>query len=310
MSKGKCLIALIPVLFLMGCFRQIDTGQAGVLIRFGKASESVLTEGLNFYNPWTTDIIPVSLQQRTMVVAAGPRDPNAAVSSDVQTVGFSVGISWRVTGTNAARDLIQNLGRDQESWAAKMLADPMQQAIKSVFSHYTLRALIEQRERVRLEVEHEFVRLVQERLVGQAQELSSTITISQITLNNLDYSDEFEHMIEQTQIAQQAVLKSQQDLNRVRIDQQQAVTLAQAQASAEVAQAKGRAMAQIAQAEGERQALLLRAQGQGAFYSAIRASGMSPNLYRYTETWNGELPRMMLGDSAPTLLMPLSDEVR
>ncbi|NLT14620.1 MAG: hypothetical protein GXY05_09790, partial [Clostridiales bacterium] len=89
------------------------------------------------------------------------------------------------------------------------------------------------------------------------------------------------------QTAQQAALKAQQDLNRIKIEAEQKVVNAQAQADATKAQAEAEAYAieiiqkQLAQAEAYLE-------------------------YQKIEKWDGKLP-MVQGDSSPIIDMRDAD---
>jgi regulator of protease activity HflC (stomatin/prohibitin superfamily) len=61
----KKLMVLVTLLAMTGCgFEIVDTGFRGVETRFGKVASESLPEGLYFYNPFTSDIIEMNVQEQ------------------------------------------------------------------------------------------------------------------------------------------------------------------------------------------------------------------------------------------------------
>lgn len=263
----------------------VPAGHVGVMTAFGQVQERTLNEGLNFKAPHVS-VMDVSVQNRSYSVGFPANDPNAAVSSDMQTVGFQVNIGWYASPEHAW-ELVRYVSQNEASWVPAIIDPAMRQGVKAVFSRYTLREIIQTREQVRNEIAVEIQELVEERLNERNEGLGTAIRITQVTLDNIDYSDEFEAIIEATQREEQRSRLAENELRRIEIEAQQQVVQAEAERRAAVERARGQA-----------ESLLIRNEAEVMAYLALRQAGFDLNSYRFLEEWNGELPQVLAGDDS------------
>lgn len=280
------LSMIVAVAFTTGC-NIVEEGHVGVHSFMGKMRDNVQTPGAKFnFNKVTV----VSTQNQNYSKSSSSDSPRAAVSADMQSVGFSIDMVWYVPDGESAKSLYQYVSNDPAKWRSILIEPVVDQAVKSVFYSRTLRELVNDREQVRMEVKGAIEELVDERLVGRHESLSGAIQIKQVALSNLDYSEEFEEVIEKTQREEQRSILAENELNRVRIESQQKVV--QAEAEKEAA---------ITQAEGEARSRVIRAQAEGESYKILSEAGLDIDLYRYTEIWDGHMP-VVAGGQAPVML--------
>ncbi len=249
------------------------------------------------------EVIKVSTQSKSYTRGFDANNPAAAVSKDLQTVGFAVNVAYYVKGTDSARELVRFVDRDPGNWSSNLIDPAILQAVKVVFSTYTLREIVEKREEARHAIAALISELLNERLVERSPALDRAILVTQITLDNIDYSDEFERVIEETQQEEQRVRLAGNALNRIRIEAMQQVAQAEAERLAAVERARGQAEAEIERARGEALAILLRNEAQVQAYMALGSVGLDINAYRITEVWDGQLPRLLGGGEGLGLIL-------
>lgn len=267
----------------------VPAGHVGVMTAFGQVQERTLPEGLNFKLPHL-GVMPISVQNRSYSVGFAANDPNAAVSSDMQTVGFQVNIGW-YANPEQAWQLVRFVSQNDQTWVGAIIDPAMRQGVKAVFSRYTLREIIQTREQVRNEIAIEIQTLVEERLNERNPGLGHALKITQVTLDNIDYSNEFEAVIEATQREEQRSRLAENELRRIQIEAQQQVVQAQAERQAAVERARG-----------EAEALLITNEAEVRAYLALRQAGFDLNTYRFLERWDGELPGVMAGGDGLQML--------
>lgn len=261
----------------------VPAGHVGVMTAFGQVQERTLEEGLSLKAPHL-NVMPISVQNRSYSVGFTANDPNAAVSSDMQTVGFQVNIGW-YAAPDQVWELVRYVSQNERSWVPAIIDPAMRQGVKSVFSRYTLREIIQTREQVRNEIAIEIQDLVEERLNERNEGLGTAVRITQVTLDNIDYSSEFEAVIEATQREEQRSRLAENELRRIEIESQQ-----------QVVQASAERRAAVERARGEAESLLIRNEAEVMAYLALRQAGFDLNTYRFLEEWDGVLPGVLAGD--------------
>lgn len=280
-NKALAASAFVAVLVLSavsGC-KVVPPGHVGVQSFMGSLKENVLEPGAHFnFNRVTR----VSLQTRNIELSVLDSDPRAAVSSDMQSVGFAVNLNYYITGPQASRNLVRFVSRDPDFWASLVIEPTIDQAVKSNFATRTLRELIEEREVVRAEIAASIEALIEERLTERDASLAGAVRVGQLTLTNLSYSEEFEQVIEETQREEQRIRLATNELERIRIESQRRLVEAEAERQAAVERARGVAEAMTIEAEAEANAAAL-----------LREAGYDVNYYRMLSVWDGVMPRVM-----------------
>lgn len=208
-------LIVIAVLFRVTCVRTVPGGKTGVKVRMGTVQESVLTDGWHVQVPFVTKIVKINNKVlRTDV-------DGESASKDLQTVKSTVSVNYRVNPESSAY-IYKNVGADNEEWENTILRPAVQECVKSVVAKYTAEELITDRENVSKAMQTELAKQVK----------GYGIEISELNIINFDFSDEFNSAIEAKQTAQQNALKAQQDLERIKVEGQQKITQAEAEAKA------------------------------------------------------------------------------
>ncbi len=211
----KCFAGALvcAVLFVAACtFSVVPSGSTGVLVTLGRPGNQGMQSGSYFKIPFAQTIVMIDNRvQRTDVDGSG-------ASRDLQTINTSVSVNYRVQPAQSAA-IYKEVGTD---WETVIVRPAVQECMKAVQSQYTAEELITRRSEV-----------------GQAMQESIAekvgrygLTVDNINILNMDFSDEFNAAIEAKQTAQQNALKAEQDLARIEVEAKQKIVTAQAEADA------------------------------------------------------------------------------
>jgi len=206
------LVILFGGIFTACAFTTIESGEVGVVRKFGNIQEEVLTEGVNWRNPFTTRVTTENLRVRlkTLTSSAGTRD--------LQDVSMTFAVNYQIDPTRVV-EMHRNIGSNFED----VVLDPaIQEALKSVTSQFSAEELVTKRALVS--------DLVVEELENRVSEFG--LNILQVNIINLQFSAEFERAIEDRNVAEQRVRQAEQEkaAAQVRADQR----VLEAEADAEV----------------------------------------------------------------------------
>lgn len=207
-----CLIVLIILILGFNSFTVVKAGHTGVVVNLGKVSNNVLEEGLHFKIPFVSEIVQIDNRVLKTEVES------VAASKDLQTISSKVSINYRVNRASSA-DIYKNVGND----FTNVIVNPaIQECVKSVAAKYTAEQLITERPVVSTEMEQ----AISEKINPYG------LSIEVFNIVNFDFTEEFNKAIEAKQTAQQEALKAEQDLARIKVEAQQTVEKAEAEAEA------------------------------------------------------------------------------
>ncbi|MGE5370521.1 MAG: prohibitin family protein [Solirubrobacterales bacterium] len=206
------VIGAILLLTVFRPFVVVGPGERGVVTRFGKVQKEVMGEGLHWRTPIyeKVTIMDVKVQKEEI-------DANA-VSKDLQTVSSKVALNFHIAPEATAR-LFQQVGLE---FPNRIIAPAMQESIKAVTANYTAEELVTKREMVAVEI--------RERISDKIQPYG--LRVDALNMTNFDFSVEFNAAIEQKQVAEQNALKAKRDLDRIKVEAEQQIATARAEAEA------------------------------------------------------------------------------
>ena len=191
-----------------------DAGEVGVVTSFG-AVNRVANPGVVIKIPLVEWVTPMDTRTQKDQVDA------KSASKDLQTVTSTIAINYNLDGARA-KDVYQNIGTNYQD---KIVSPAIQDTFKSVTAQYTAEELITKREEVRSSAE---------------KQLKDKLAVFDIVVNNFnivnfDFSPEFNAAIEAKQVAQQSVETAKQNLEKIKVEAEQALAQAQGQADAQKA---------------------------------------------------------------------------
>jgi len=207
---GFAIPAFLLVILVSASVVIVGPGQRGVLLNFGAVQPTVWDEGLHFKIPGYQNIVRMDVRVQKEVTEA------ASASKDLQDLHSTIAVNFNVIPDKAGW-VFQNIGMGYK----ERVIDPVtQEVVKAVTAKYTAVELITEREKVRSGIKE----LLKARL------LDYNIAVVDVSIVNFKFSAQFTQAIENKQTAEQMALKASRDLDRIKIEAQQKVAAAQAEA--------------------------------------------------------------------------------
>ena len=247
-------IFVVLIILILNPFVTISAGQRGVVLNWGAFNGQILDPGLHVRIPVAQAVVKMDVQTQKLEIAS-----SEAYSHDLQSVKIHSVVNYNLDPKQVGL-IFQQYGLDAE---ARILQPNLEAAVKQTVAKYSAEELLSKRGEVTLEIESAF-----------RQAITSTFLVTKYALVNETFSEAYEQAIEEKQIAQQNAEKAANDLKRIKIEADQRV--AQATAEAEAIKIQAQAIQQ---------------QG-GASYVNLKA----------VEKWDGHLPDQMIpGGALPFL---------
>jgi regulator of protease activity HflC (stomatin/prohibitin superfamily) len=245
---------LIVILLFFRPFVQIGAGERGVVLNFGAVQDVVLDEGLHFRVPIMQSVIPMDVKVQKSESEA------AAASSDLQDVSSKVALNYHII-PDKANVVYQTIG---VSFKERIIDPAVHEVVKAVTAKYTAEELITKRPAV----SDAMKTALTERL------LMHNIAVDAFSIVGFSFSKIFMEAIESKQTAEQLALKAKRDLERIKIEADQKITAARAEAES------------------------LRLQRANISTDLIELRKIEANL-KAIEKWNGILPQVTGAGAVP-----------
>lgn len=192
----------------------VPAGHVGVVTMFGEVRPDPITPGMSLINPFA-HVTNMSIQQ--MKLDAG----GEAGTKDLQTVAANVTVNYHANPASAVK-LYQEIGMD---YAQKLIAPVVPDRMKSVTSRFNAEELITKRDDVR--------RLIRQAVIDGVMERSGgKVIIDDVVVTNFGFAASFNKAVAEKQVAEQMALKAKNDLDRIKVEAEQTVVTARAEAEA------------------------------------------------------------------------------
>lgn len=255
---GVVSVVLLICAFEFSPFTSVPAGSVGIVSMFGKVSQQPLQSGLNFVSPMA-HVTDFDVQQQSASYT------DEVGTKDLQSVTAKVTVNYHANPATAPALYVEVGPGYAEKWIAPAVAD----RLKGVTGRFTIEELVTKREDIRRAAKAAITDAVREKSGGY-------VVVDDVLLNDVKFSAAFTHSIEQKQIAEQSAQKATNDLQRIKVEAQQKVAQAEAEAAALKAQ-KDQITPELLQ--------LRRIEAQ------IKA----------IEKWDGHLPNFNAGGTLPFL---------
>lgn len=207
-------LAAVVVLWLLNPFVIIGPGERGVVLNFGAVQKEVLGEGLHIRVPFMQRIVKVDVK---MQKGEGQGD---AASKDLQQVTTNVAVNYHLDPARVG-ETYQTVG-NLDAVETRIILPAVQESVKAATALYTAEELVSRRQEVRDQIRA----LLRERLGKNG------VIVDEFSIVNFAFSREFANAIEAKTTAEQLKLKAMRDLERIRIEGEQKITGAKAEAEA------------------------------------------------------------------------------
>jgi len=203
---------IIIVLIMFKPWVLVGAGQRGVVQNFGAVQDNVLSEGIHFKIPVVQTVILMDVKIQKVTTDA------ASSSSDLQDVDMSVALNYHVI-PDKANLVYQTIGVE---FKERIIDPAIQEVMKAVSARYTAEELITKRPAVSSEMRESLTtRLIE-----------SNIAVDAFSIINFSFSQTFTDAIEAKQTAEQNALKAKRDLDRIKVEAEQTIAAATAEAEA------------------------------------------------------------------------------
>ena len=272
-DKSKIGIAVVGAVLIaaaVSSYTSISAGHVGVVKRFDAVTGVRFEPGLHWKLPFVekVEVIDVRIASVNAGVNAG--------SGDQQEVRARVSVQYFLNPV-VTPTMVEGLG-DRKVLESVILANAIQESVKAVIAKYTAGQLLTQRPEVKIGINQTVESYI--KIALTEKKLDGLVRIANISINDIDFSDEFNRAIE-------AKVKAQQQAQQALAAKMKRITNAEAQAAEVKLAAEARAYKVTKEAEARAGAI----EAEGA---ALRANPGIVQL-RIAESWNGHLPKINSG---------------
>ena len=252
------LVAAVVLFVLMFAkpWVTVGPGQRGVVMNFGAVQPGVLDEGLHLRIPIMQEVVMLDVKVQKAVT------DTVAASADLQDVTSTVALNYHLV-PDKANVVYQAIG---SSFKERIIDPAILEVVKAVTARYSAEELITKRPQV-----SEAMRLA---LTERLKEYN--IAVDAFSIVAFSFSKVFAEAIEAKQTAEQLALKARRDLERIKIEADQKITAAKAEAES------------------------LRLQRANISADLIELRRIEANL-KAIEKWNGILPQVTGGGGVPLI---------
>lgn len=270
------LISFLVVSFIASC-DVISPSQRGVLVTLGKVEEKIVPAGVKFHAPYVSSIKKFSIVPQTYEVEFS-YNADGAITKDMQTVGSTVAVRFAYD-ENRIYDLVQRYSDSQIKSAMK---DNVKASLKEIVGGYSIYDLVEK--------QNEVTGKVADAVLSRMHDYP--ITVSQTTITNWDWSDDFDRQVKETANRTQQVKIATQEAEVAAANAQKQVKEAEARKQAIELEAE----ANLIKVKKEAEAKKTEADAI-AYYNAKIAQNQAiesakwkhEEQMKYYEKWNGNL---------------------
>lgn len=183
------VVGLFLIITLFLSFTTVKSGEVGLKVRFGKITNSSITEGINFKIPYVDKIAKVNIKvQKSEMAIEGS-------TKDLQIVNTNIAVNYRIDPEKASY-LYKTVGNSYEE---TVLSPAIKESIKSAIAKYTAEEITVNRN----EVSENCLQAIQEKV------LKYGIVIEDFNLTDFGFSDAYSQAIEEKQVAEQNKQKAQ-----------------------------------------------------------------------------------------------------
>lgn len=272
-SAVACAVLALVLLIVPFSIKTVEAGEIAVVKEMGKIIDT--REAGTHFDFWMFrgyDIYDTKVRSVTSTTMA--------YSKDKQTMDLEMTVQYQVDKAHV-KDIALTYG----SLAAleSKINSVVIERTKSTMSGYDADSIISERATVSAKVAE-----VVELAIGSQY----YIDVTNVALTNIDFSDAYEASVEQSMIAKQEVEKAKAEAEKLLVEAQNKVAIAEAEAAAKKAAAEGDAEAVKIAAEAEAEALATIKAAWEAIDPEVKEIMLREMAI---EKWNGELPDTMVG---------------
>lgn len=208
------VVAMVAIIVLAQSCTIVQQRERGVKFTLGKvSSDEIIQPGMNFKAPFVQKIKKYSIAPKTFDVKFSVGQ-DGAITKDMQTVGTAITVKYNFDESRIM-DIAKRYG---DSVVESAMKSNIIASLKEVVGKYSIYDLVSEQGTV--------TSLVEKTMIDRMTDYP--IQISQITITNWDWSDDFDNAIKQTQVKAQETRQAEQALKLAEINSQKQVAEAEA----------------------------------------------------------------------------------
>lgn len=244
-------------LFLSNCY-SVSTGEVAIISTWGKLTR-IDTEGLNFKIPFVQSKTFMEIREKTYIFGkTDEMDTTLEVSTkDIQSIKIDLTVQANITDPEKLYRAFNNKHEH------RFVRPRVKEVVQATIAKYTIEEFISKRA--------EISRIINTDIADDLAEYG--MNVNNVSIVNHDFSDEYELAIEQKKVAEQAVERARAEQEKLSVEAENKVKLAEYALKEKELQAKA---------------------------NAIESNSLTPQLLKkmMIEKWNGELPKVSGGNNS------------
>lgn len=285
--KTAGVIGIVLGLALLGLnsWHIVPPGHRGVQTTLGTMNMEPLGEGFQWVNV-VSSVKDTSIQNRV------DSSKFECETSDTQTIFIEVSYNWRPLPSKLTK-----LVKDNGYGFADIIIPPaMKECVKAEIAKHKVSDITQQRHAVKVAMQE----------AATAWLAKYDIELLEMSVSTIDFSDKYDHAIEEKQVAEQESQKALNILTKTKTEAEMAAATARGKADSKIEEARGEAESTLLAAKAKAQALEIEGAAQAAYNKKV-AESLTPDLLHrlWIEKWVGTVPSTMLGGANTQFLLPL-----
>ncbi len=249
--RAGFLLTVLAVLILSNAYT-VKTGEVAIISTFGKVSK-IQEEGLHFKIPFVQTKYMLETREKLYSFSKSYEyDKSLNVSTkDIQSINIQLTVQASVSNP-------EKLYRSFMGAHVNRFINPrVQEIVQATISKYTIEEFVSKRT--------EISRLIFDDLKDDFETYG--LVVSNISIIDHDFSDDYERAVEQKKVAEQAVEKARAEQEKLKVEAENKVRIAEYRLQEKELQAKA---------------------------NLVESNSLTPQLLKKMaiEKWNGELPRV------------------
>ena len=279
---GSFVALIVVIILAFSMIKTVPTGYTGILTTFGKVEPNTVSAGVHVIAPWQKI---VKLDNRTQKVSV----ETDTFSKDIQQVKVSLAVNFCIDQATA-QELYKTVG---VNYYESVVLPRILENVKAVVAEYSAENLVAKRGELSDEI--------LTRLTDDAAAYG--INIISISVEDIDFTDEFTDAVERKQVATQNKLAAETEQAQKTMEEQAAADRAVISAKAKAEQDVIAANAELEVTKIQAEAALYAGEKEAEMNKRI-AESLTPNLvkYYYIKQWDGILPKTVLGEDSSFII--------
>ncbi|WP_191014425.1 prohibitin family protein [Treponema zioleckii] len=208
------IVLVFAFIIVMGnAFTVVEPSERAVLVTLGQVSGGILEPGMHFHTPFISQIKKYSVVPRELNVTFSVGQ-DGALTKDAQTVGTQVAVFFRYDESK----ILDAITKYNNSMLENAITRSLVACVKEAVGKYSIYELVENQDHI--------TQTVASSLKDKLKDYP--IEVTQLTISNWDWSDDFDKQIKETMNRTQQVRQAEQDLKLAQTNAQKQVAEAEA----------------------------------------------------------------------------------